>query len=361
MGHATFFLCMTTIEKNNYNMKRILFLIACGLPFVTLKAQSPYMQKSFPRESVHEVRAETSGGNISVSGETSGEARIEVYIKPSNGRDRDMSKEEIEKKLHDQFDLIVEVEGGVLKAVAKHKEHFMNWNNSLSISFVIHAPQNSSSALRTSGGNIDIKGLSGTEDFRTSGGNLNVEQLGGKITGRTSGGNVTIINSKDNIDLQTSGGNMHAERCEGTIRLQTSGGNVHLKGLKGNIRATTSGGEVEGGDISGELQARTSGGNVNFENMAGSLAASTSGGNIHVSMTDPGKYVDLSNSGGDITLVLPQGKGLDLNISGEQVHSTAMNNFKGDLDKHRINGTLNGGGVPVKIDGNSGSVHLSFK
>lgn len=361
MGHATFFLCMTTLEKNNYNMKRILFLIACGLPFVTLKAQSPYMQKSFPRESVHEVRAETSGGNISVSGETSGEARIEVYIKPSNGRDYGMSKEEIEKKLHDQFDLTVEVEGGVLKAVAKHKEHFMNWNNSLSISFVIHAPQTASSSLRTSGGNIDIKGLSGTEDFRTSGGNLDVEQMSGKITGRTSGGNVTIINSRDNIDLQTSGGNMHAERCEGTIRLSTSGGNVVLKALKGNIRATTSGGEVEGVDISGEVQARTSGGNVGFENMAGSLAASTSGGNIHVSMTDPGKGVDLSNSGGDITLVLPQGKGLDLNISGEQVHSTAMNNFKGDLDKHRINGTLNGGGVPVKVDGNGGSVHLSFK
>lgn len=342
-------------------MKRILFLVAVGLPFVTLKAQSPYMQKSFPRESVHEVRAETSGGNISVSGETSGEARIEVYIKPSNGRDYGISKEEIEKKLREQFDLTVEVEGGVLKAIAKHKEHFMRWNNSLSISFVIHAPQTANSSLRTSGGNIDIKGLSGTENFTTSGGNLEVEQLSGKITGVTSGGNVSIIDSRDHIDLSTSGGNMRAERCEGMMRLSTSGGNVALKELKGNIRATTSGGEVAGADISGEVQAKTSGGNVDFEHMAGSLAASTSGGNIHVSLTDPGKYVDLSNSGGDITLVLPQGKGLDLNISAEEVHSTAMNNFKGDLDKHRISGTLNGGGVPVKVDGNGGSVHLSFK
>lgn len=342
-------------------MKRILLLLACGLPFVTMKAQSPYLQKSFPRESIHQVQAETSGGNISVSGEASGEARVEVYIKGNNGRDGFLSKEEIEQRLNEQFDLTVAVEGGVLKAIAKPKRD-LNWNRkTLSISFVIYTPQAVGSSLRTSGGNIDLKGLSGTEDFRTSGGNLDVEQLSGKITGRTSGGNVSIKDSKDNIDLQTSGGNMHAERCEGTIRLETSGGNVHLKAIKGNIRATTSGGEVEGGDITGELQARTSGGNVDFENMAGSLAASTSGGNIHVDMTDPGKYVDLSNSGGDITLQLPQGKGLDLDISGEQVHSSSMNNFKGDLDKHRINGTLNGGGVPVKIDGNSGSVHLSFK
>lgn len=326
-----------------------------------MKAQTPYLQKSFPRESIQKVEAETSGGNISVSGEASGDARIEVYIKASNGRDGSISKEEIEKRLNEQFELTVGVEGGVLKAIAKHKERFMEWNRSLSISFVIYTPQAVGSYLRTSGGNIDLKGLSGTEEFRTSGGNLDVAQLSGKITGRTSGGNVSIMDSKDNIDLQTSGGNMHAEHCEGVIRLSTSGGNVVLKGIKGNTRATTSGGNVEGGDITGDLQARTSGGSIDFENMAGSLAASTSGGNIHVSMTDPGKGVDLSNSGGDITLELPQGKGLDLSISGEQVHSSSMNNFKGDMDKHRISGSLNGGGIPVKVDGNSGSVHLSFR
>ena len=350
-----------TLEKNNYYMKRLLFVFVCGLQIAALKAQSPYMQKSFPRESVHKLVSETSGGNISVSGETSGEARVEVYIHPNNGRDGSVSKEEIQRRLDEQFDLTVAVEGGELKAIAKHKQHNVNWNRTLSISFRIYVPQTVSSSLRTSGGNIDLKGLSGTEDFRTSGGNLDVVQLSGKITGRTSGGNVSISNSKDNIDLETSGGNMNAKDCEGTIRLVTSGGNVHLESMKGNVRATTSGGQIEGGNISGELQAKTSGGNINFDNMSGSLAASTSGGNIHVTLTDPGKYVDLSNSGGDITLQLPQGKGLDLNISGEQVHSTSMNNFKGDLDKHRISGTLNGGGIPVKVDGSGGSVHLSFK
>jgi hypothetical protein len=359
--HATLLLAGMTLEKNNYNMKRLLFVFACGLPFMTLKAQTPYLQKSFPRESIRQLQAETSGGNISVSGEPSGEARIEVYIKPNNSRDGSISKEEIQRRLDEQFDLTVGVEGGVLKAIAKHKQRNVDWDRTLSISFRIYAPQAVGSSLRTSGGNIDLKGLSGTEDFRTSGGNIDIRELSGKITGRTSGGNVTIANSKDNIDLQTSGGNMSAERCEGTIRLVTSGGNMHLRSIKGNVHATTSGGEVEGGEITGELQARTSGGNIDFENMAGSLAASTSGGNIHVSITEAGKYVDLSNSGGDITLQLPQGKGMDLNISGEQVHSSAMNNFKGDLDKHRINGTLNGGGIPVKVDGNSGSVHLSFK
>ncbi|HEY6899946.1 MAG TPA: DUF4097 family beta strand repeat-containing protein, partial [Puia sp.] len=282
-------------------------------------------------------------------------------VQPNYGRNGSLSKEEIDSRLQD-FDITVAVEGGVLKAIAKHRQrNNINWNKSLSISFRIVAPQSVSSSLRTSGGNIDIRNLSGTEDFRTSGGNIDIAQLSGKITGRTSGGNVNIVDSKDNIDLETSGGNMHAEHCDGTIRLATSGGNVHLRSIKGNVRATTSGGQVEGGDITGELQARTSGGNVNFDNLSGSLAASTSGGNIHINLNETGKYVDLSNSGGDITLTLPQGKGMDLNISGEQVHTSSMNNFKGDLDKHHVSGTLNGGGIPVKIDGGGGSVHVNFK
>ncbi|MBS1602110.1 MAG: hypothetical protein JST42_05530 [Bacteroidetes bacterium] len=339
-------------------MKRILIAFACGLPFI-LHAQTsaPYMQKSFPRDAVHRLEAQTSGGNISVSAEP-GDARVEVYIRSNNGRE--ISKEEIQQRLNEQFDLTVGLEGGVLKAVAKHKLRDINWNKSLSISFVIHSPSAVSSSLKTSGGNIDLNGLSGNEDFKTSGGNLSLAGLSGKITGRTSGGNVSIDNSKDNIDLQTSGGNMSAKHCEGTIRLETSGGNLDITDIKGSIKATTSGGHVGGSNVAGELQARTSGGNIDFDNMTGSLAASTSGGNIHV-IINPAKFIDLSNSGGNITLELPKDKGMDLNISGDQVHSTAMTNFRGDVDKHRISGSLNGGGIPVKVDGNGGSVHLSFR
>ena len=344
-------------------MKRILIAFACGLPLMTLNStlnaqNTPYMQKSFPREAVHQVQAQTSGGNISVEGESSGEARVEVYIRSNNGHD--LSKDEIQQRLNEQFDLTVGLEGGVLKAIAKHKISNINWNRTLSISFVIHTPEAVSSMLKTSGGNIDLKGLSGTEDFKTSGGNLSIDHLSGKITGRTSGGNVTIVNSHDNIDLETSGGNVSAERCDGTIELVTSGGNMELTAVKGNINARTSGGHVGGKDVTGELHAKTSGGNIDFENMTGSLAASTSGGNIHV-IINPGKYIDLSNSGGNITLELPKDKGMDLNVSGDQVHSTAMTNFRGDVDKHRISGSLNGGGIPVKVDGNGGSVQLSFR
>ncbi|HVU95141.1 MAG TPA: DUF4097 family beta strand repeat-containing protein [Puia sp.] len=345
-------------------MKKVLFLLAFGLPVVSLYAQrdhEPYLQKSFARGAVHELEAQTSGGNISVVGTTTGEARVEVYVQGNNGR-WNLSREEIKQRLDEQYDLTVELQGNKLVAVAKGKKTF-NWNNNhgVSISFRIFTPVEVSSHVRTSGGNLDLKDLSGNEDFRTSGGNIDAEHLVGAIIGRTSGGNVTISDSRNDIDLQTSGGNMDARNCEGKIQLETSGGNVGLRGVKGSIRATTSGGQVEGGQITGELYAHTSGGNIDLGDVSASLEASTSGGNIHVNLQSAGKYVNLSNSSGDITVQLPGNQGMDLRISGERVHVTAMNNFRGDQDEHHIRGTLNGGGIPVKVDGNGGSVHVSFK
>jgi DUF4097 and DUF4098 domain-containing protein YvlB len=346
-------------------MKKVFVLFACGLQVLTAGAQSsghtqPFMQKSFARESIRTLEAETSGGNITVYGEAAGEARIEVYIRSNHGNDDDLTKEEIQKRLDEQYDLNVSLNGNKLEAIAKPKDRNMNWRHGLSISFKAYVPQAVSSTLLTSGGNISLKNLSGTEDFKTSGGNLDIDQVSGKITGRTSGGNVSITDSKEDIDLHTSGGNVEAEHCQGTLTLVTSGGNLILRSLKGTVHANTSGGQVEGEAIDGELQTRTSGGNISLRDLSCSLRASTSGGNIDVRIKTPGKYLDLSNSSGDISVELPQGQGLDLKVYGERVHTSTLNNFKGESDEKHISGALNGGGMPVNVHGSSGSVHLSF-
>lgn len=345
-------------------MKKLFLILTGGLGVLTVVAQSsdrqPFMTKTFARAGVKAIQVETSGGNVSVEGVATGDARVEVYVS-GDGR-HEAGKEEIQKMLNEQYDLEVAMEGNKLVAVAKQKPGWQNmWRRGLSISFRVFTPEAVGTLVRTSGGNISMKNLSGSQDFRTSGGNLDIDHLTGTIVGRTSGGNVSISDSRDDIDLETSGGSMNATRCEGRIGLETSGGNVSLHGVKGTIHARTSGGTVEGGKIDGELQAHTSGGNIDLDDVAASLQASTSGGSIHVDFLSIGKYVNLSNSGGDISLQLPQGQGMDLRVSADRIHSSTMSGFRGDLDEHHMNGTVNGGGTPVKVDGGGGSVHLSFK
>jgi hypothetical protein len=319
-----------------------------------------YLNKALSAEAINQVEAKTSGGGIEVTGVPSGQARIEVYIRQNNHHGS-YSKEEIQKLISNDYDLTVTASGNKLTAIAKPKRNFSNWNNSLSISYSIYVPVSCATHLNTSGGGISISNLNGEQHFSTSGGGLEVKGLTGKISGQTSGGGIEVSDSKDNIDLETSGGGIEAKNCSGQIRLNTSGGSIELNNLNGNIRATTSGGNVEAEKITGELSTHTSGGNISLTSMSGSLEASTSGGNIDVEMSETGKYVRLSNSGGSVHLDIPKGKGFDLDIHGDGIKTEGLSNFSGSMEKRSINGTVNGGGTPIDIHAGSGGVTLALK
>jgi len=336
-------------------MKKYLSLLIAGNLAVAAYAQDvkrePYMVKNLSADAIQQVQAETTGGNIAVSGSDAAQ-RIEVYIWSGNGRDGQLSKEELAKRL-ENYEFSVATDNHKLTVIAKPKRNFQDWKNGLNISFKIFVSRNVSTNLSTSGGNIDLTGLSGTQDFTTSGGNLSVDHLSGHIKGRTSGGNIRLTELQDEIDLSTSGGNITAESSHGNIRLSTSGGSLGLRALQGNINATTSGGNVHADDVTGDLVAHTSGGNVDMANLMCSLETSTSGGNINVSMKKLGKYVKITNSGGHIDLEVPQGQGMDVNLHADKVNASALAGFKGDIKKDRIEGSLNGGGIPINVSGGS--------
>jgi hypothetical protein len=345
-------------------MKKYFSLLLCfalaSAAFAQSKSEKePYLTRSLSGESIKNVEASTSGGSISVAGVTASEARIEVFVFPNNSN-TSLSKEELKKRLEELYNLDVKVAGNKLTAIAKSKEPINDWTKALNIAFKIYVPQNVSTDLATSGGSISLSNLTGNQDFSTSGGSLNLEKLSGKIHGRTSGGSINLENSKDEIDLETSGGSINASNCSGNLKLETSGGSLHLDDLNGTIRAKTSGGSVKGKNIGGELITHTSGGSIDLRDLACSLETSTSGGNIAVSINQLGKYVRISNSAGNINITLPKNKGLNLDFSG-RMSNTHLENFDGKIDEDSVKGKLNGGGVPVTIDANSGRIRIELK
>lgn len=319
-----------------------------------------YFTKSLAGEAISSVLVTTSAGGISVSGQSGQQARVEVYIKGNNGRD--LSKEEIKKRLEEDYDMDITVTGHELTAVVKNKHNFSNWHRSMSISFKIFVPRQVSTNLKTSGGGIHLDNLTGEENFTTSGGGLEIDRLNGTVRGRTSGGGIDVSNSGDDIDLTTSGGGIVAKNCNGKIRLVTSGGGLRLENLKGNINAHTSGGGVEGYNIDGELVTGTSGGGIDLKGLSCSLDANTSAGSLSAEFKQVGKYARLSASAGNIDLLLPLKQGLDLNLRGESInqHPRSISNFSGQWEKNRVNGSVNGGGASVTASASSGNVDVRF-
>src|SRR4249920_1672658 len=146
-------------------MKKHLALAALTLITLAGKSQfgskTPYLTKTLANESIQNVESRTSGGSISTSGVNASESRVEVFVSSNNGRDN-MTREEIQQKLNEDYELTLSVSAGKLTASCKPKHRITNWNHALNVSFRIFVPQNTSTDLSTSGGSISLNHLSGT-------------------------------------------------------------------------------------------------------------------------------------------------------------------------------------------------------
>lgn len=344
-------------------MKKLIALLMIAATSLNVSAQDnsqaiPFLVKKFDAQKIKSVVSETSGGNITVNAVSPSESRVEVFVTQNGNSKNKLSDEEIKSRIANDYDLEVSMNNETLTAKAEAKHSIKNWKKSLNFSFKIYAPQQVTTRLQTSGGNINLTGISGDQKFATSGGNLYLNSLSGHIDGKTSGGNIYMKNCKNELDLATSGGNIRAENSEGNLTLHTSGGSIQLNDLNGTIDAATSGGNIKGESIAGTLYARTSGGNVSLQNLSGDVKASTSAGNMDVSIVHPGKYITLKNSAGKVTLTIPKNSGMDLRLNASQISTQNLVNFNGRNSKDEIEGTINGGGIPVNVDAGSGKIQL---
>ena len=51
---------------------------------------------------------------------------------------------------------------------------------------------------------------------------------------------------------------------------------------------------------------------------------------------------------------------LDLALSANKIKTDALSNFNGSTEERRVNGSLNGGGLPVTVSAGSGTIRLTI-
>lgn len=300
-----------------------LFLFIILFSATAYASDDPYLTKTFTLTGPGNLEVETSGGSIDVIGTSGNQVTVEMYVKPNGGWSLFGSDDDDVEKALEDYTIDVRQDGSKVIATAERKGS--NWGNSkVSISFKIKVPTSISCDLSTSGGSISVADIEGKHDIHTSGGSLNFDHLSGTTQAHTSGGTININDYSGKLDANTSGGSIRVDGSEGEAVLKTSGGSINLE------------------DIRGSLEARTS------------------GGSIRANVEELGKFLTLKTSGGSITATIPGGQGLDLDLSGNRMN-TKLVNFTGESDKNSINGSVNGGGVPVSLHTSGGSVTLDYQ
>ena len=319
---------LPSVNLNSNPMKFFKIPFAC-LTLVLLAMQfsaiassndtDPYLTKQFTLNGSGNLKVETSGASVAVTGASGNEVIVDMYVK-LNGREVEMEDAEVEREL-DNYNLDISQSGNTISVIVKKRNN--RGRNKLNISFKVQVPTEMSSKFQSSGGSISVDGLNGEQEIATS------------------GGSIQVVNSSGYVDTHSSGGSLRVENFQGNIDVQSSGGSVKVKLLTGG------------------LKVNTSGGSVNLEEINGSISASTSGGSIKAQLSNLEKELSMRSSGGSITAVVPDGLGLDLDLSGGRVNSK-LSNFSGEVKKDRIQGKINGGGIPVTMQSSGGSINLEF-
>lgn len=278
-----------------------------------------------------------SGGSVKITGH--GGAGIDVSYSVSGPSADDCSVEFVFRETANELKILTDYSsrGG---------------SHSSTIRFDIRVPERFDVELDSMGGGLSIDGVEGEFRGKTMGGELTLHDVRGEAALTTMGGQIRLTDSELDGSLKTMGGEVLFENVVGNVTGSSMGGNVRYKNVQRRdgkigspsrladidettvetVQVSTMGGAIEveeapegaslhtmGGDIRVTdarrfVRAKTMGGDILIESVDGWVKATTMAGDVEVTVTGSGGDVELASYSGDITLHVPSGFSMQLEL-----------------------------------------------
>jgi hypothetical protein len=346
----------------NNSIQGILFLLVAlfGVMAATpAKSETENIDKSFSVKSGGTLTIESDQGSFNV--ETWDKQIVEVLAEKKAKKQKQLDGFKVTFYQKDN-DIFVEGDG--------------DWNNKVSVKFIIKVPQEFNLELKTGGGSIGVADISGEIKVSTRGGSISIGNVTqGNVEANTSGGSIKVGDVDGNLKVDTSGGSIRLGKIIGKSSIETSGGGITLEQGGSDVKAETSGGSIKIGPVKGKVNvhtsggsirigmadddviAETSGGTIKVEGSKGSVKIVSSGGNLFVGSS--GGPVKAETSGGNIKILQARGF-IEADTSGGKIEAEMIIDDK-KVDTH-VNLDSSGGSLTLHIPKNlAASVSATLK
>jgi DUF4097 and DUF4098 domain-containing protein YvlB len=99
-----------------------------------------------------------------------------------------------------------------------------------------------------------------------------------------------------------------------TVQISTMGGAIEIDEAPEGANVHTMGGDIHMTDAERFVRAKTMGGDILIESVDGWVKATTMGGDVEVTVTGNGGDIELTSYSGEITLFVPPGFSMDLDL-----------------------------------------------
>lgn len=226
-------------------------------------------------------------------------------------------------------------------------------------------------------GDIRVSQIQADVDLEASRGDISVEQIKGNAVLRAHRGDVTVKDVSGNVNLDGSVSDSTFSDIGGTLTATgTYNGDIQLSHVTGAVKFNTSrtdlqiatvGGELsmDGGDlkadsITGPFVLRTEAKDVHLDNISGDVRIEDRRGDIHVQAAAPLGNLDVSTTGGEISVALPEKPGfqVDAQSDGGEIQSDFNLNINNDHSTATASGTVGKGGPQVRLKTNRGTIQI---
>ena len=307
-------------------MKPIRFFLLCttALLFWVSSLHAQDISRSFdvsPRSTL--ILTLKTGGDVLIRGWEHDRVEASVVIRGRDASDVVMD--------FDQSSKTIEI-----------SSEFASRRSRANVSVEVRVPSRFDLDVSTTGGDLEIHGVTGTIEGSSMGGDLVLSHLGGKLDLSTMGGDIGLTDSEVDGSLHTMGGDVAISDVTGNIDGTTMGGDVTYDNVRSSrsgsedvVKVSSMGGDVVidealhgadvhtmGGDVqinraANYVKAGTMGGDIVVSEIDGWIEANTMGGDIEVNMvggTTGDRHVELESRGGTIVLSVPPGLSMDIDI-----------------------------------------------
>lgn len=162
------------------------------------------------------------------------------------------------------------------------------------------------------------------------------------------------------IETETGSGDIELTDIGSAVRAQSGSGSVRARGVHGPATLGTGSGDVELDETApADVRAQTGSGSIRLQGVSGGLHARTGSGDIQVSGALTSDWM-LDTGSGSVRLNLgPQTHlSLDADTGSGTVRVTQAVSMSGDLNRHHVVGTVNGGGPTLRVRTGSGDIEI---
>jgi DUF4097 and DUF4098 domain-containing protein YvlB len=176
------------------------------------------------------------------------------------------------------------------------------------VGFTVTAPAGLPVTLNDAFGNLTASHLAGPVTLSNNSGDITTADLSGRIQVTDQFGNIQASGLKGSTRVVNNSGDIDITGLTGPMQLNDQFGSINASQLNGSMRLVNNSGDINVSGATGDTRVQDAYGNISMTNLsAANVVAYNNSGDITLRFTTVPKQVNVTDSFGSVTLILPAG------------------------------------------------------